>query len=321
MKRILTGTVFGALLIGTILLRTVSLAFFDCFIGIMIVLASYEMCNALAKIGKNPNKYVSMIYPVVMYVIYLLAIRFEMSLAQLLVSELGGMLVMFGVSVITDLIMLNVQNKKKKETRKKQTEEQKISIPRVAIVNSLNALIVYVYPCLIMGLMFFLNHIKEFAFIKELSSLPAFDVGFLSLALLFTITFLTDIFAMVVGSVFKGPKLCPFISPKKTISGAIGGVVFAIIGAIILYFSFSAFNVYHSAFIDNNITVLAFIIIAFIGSVFSQIGDIFASVIKRKAGIKDYGNILPGHGGVLDRFDGVIFNIVSILCFTCIYFL
>ena len=106
----------------------------------------------------------------------------------------------------------------------------------------------------------------------------------------------TDIFAYFTGYLFGKHKLCPAISPKKTIEGAIGGVF----GSVILSFAFIMI-------IQPDLLFHA-IVIGVLGSIISQFGDLTASIIKRKIGIKDYGNLIPGHGGVLDRFDSVLFT-------------
>ena len=106
----------------------------------------------------------------------------------------------------------------------------------------------------------------------------------------------SDIGGYVVGKKLKGPKLTE-ISPNKTISGSIGSIVFANIFMYLLYLYF---------FGKVNLEIF---FIAVITSVSSQCGDLFFSYLKRKAKIKDTGNFLPGHGGVLDRLDGIYFGV------------
>ena len=110
------------------------------------------------------------------------------------------------------------------------------------------------------------------------------------------ISILTDIGGLVIGSTFKGKKLTK-ISPKKTVSGALGS----------LFFSLMLVPFYFNSFIDYKTSILILITLAV--SLTSQIGDIFISYLKRKAKVKDTSNLLPGHGGVLDRIDGMIFAI------------
>lgn len=112
--------------------------------------------------------------------------------------------------------------------------------------------------------------------------------------IVFIIAFATDTFAYFTGKLLGKRKLCPNLSPNKTIEGSIGGIIGSLI-SVLLFISF--FNINH---------YIEFIIITFVCSVLSQFGDLFASKIKRIAGIKDYGTIMPGHGGILDRFDSII---------------
>lgn len=113
-----------------------------------------------------------------------------------------------------------------------------------------------------------------------------------------------DTFAYLVGKNFGKTKLLPLVSPKKTVEGFFGGVVFTIISGILLA----------KFYIGANILYI-WIIIAIIVSVFSTLGDLIESKFKRLAGIKDSGKIMPGHGGILDRLDSVIFVIPFINLF------
>ena len=109
-----------------------------------------------------------------------------------------------------------------------------------------------------------------------------------------------DIFALICGKMFGKHKLIPSISPHKTVEGSIGGIVFCVIFSII--YNSILVNVFHIQTLGTLFFVICGVIIAAI----SQFGDLIASVIKRKYNFKDYGYILPGHGGILDRFDSVI---------------
>lgn len=114
--------------------------------------------------------------------------------------------------------------------------------------------------------------------------------------LIFLTAFGTDIMAYFTGYTLGKHKLCPKISPKKTIEGSIGGIL----GSVLLCGLFGWFVVPR--------LLLHCIIIGALGGVISQFGDLTASIFKRKMGIKDYGNLIPGHGGILDRFDSVLFT-------------
>ena len=123
------------------------------------------------------------------------------------------------------------------------------------------------------------------------------------------IAWVCDTCAYFTGRALGKHKLVPVLSPKKTVEGAIGGTLGAVlVGAIFGYVLYV--NETH-----NVATIWVLIIITFVGSIISQIGDLLASGIKRDHNIKDYGKLIPGHGGIMDRFDSVIFVT------PCIYFL
>ena len=114
------------------------------------------------------------------------------------------------------------------------------------------------------------------------------------LLLIITICIFTDIGGIFFGKLFKGKKLSS-ISPNKTYSGALGSYLLSTLFACLIFKNYLEIN---------NIIIICFVI-----STISQFGDLFISFLKRKSKIKDTGNILPGHGGLLDRFDGIIFAI------------
>lgn len=124
------------------------------------------------------------------------------------------------------------------------------------------------------------------------------------LVLVFIMAFATDTFAYLVGVTMGKHKLIPSISPKKSVEGAIGGIL----GAVILGSLWIKYN-------SINLDILTIIFLVFT-SISSQLGDLIASKIKRVSGIKDYGNIFPGHGGVLDRFDSILNVTVIIFLFS-----
>lgn len=110
---------------------------------------------------------------------------------------------------------------------------------------------------------------------------------------------ITDTFAYFTGRFFGKHKLAPVISPKKTVEGSVGGILFCI-GSFVAYGAIvTAGGALHANY-------LALVLCGFFVSLVSQIGDLSLSAIKREYGIKDYGKIFPGHGGVLDRFDSVV---------------
>ena len=132
-------------------------------------------------------------------------------------------------------------------------------------------------------------------FLRDLSC-PRYDSGLGFVVLMFTSILLTDVGCYYIGTKFGKRKLAPVISPNKTIEGSMGGIFFAILGALVIGY-----------FIDLQWYLSIFA--GLICTVFAQIGDLCESLIKRDAGVKDSGTSLPGHGGFLDRTDSFILTI------------
>lgn len=129
--------------------------------------------------------------------------------------------------------------------------------------------------------------------------------------LIFIGAWTTDVFAYFTGFLFGKHKLIEDVSPKKTIEGSIGGILFCAAGFAIL-------GIVVDHWFAQNANILFLIVSGVIVSVISQIGDLIMSVIKRHYGIKDYGKIFPGHGGMLDRFDSIL--AVSLgMCAICMF--
>ncbi len=119
----------------------------------------------------------------------------------------------------------------------------------------------------------------------------------------FILVWINDTGAFLTGSGIGRHKLYPRISPNKTWEGSIGGGVFTLIGAWVLHYFFGLFE------------LSQWLTMAVIISVFSNLGDLFESLLKRQAGKKDSGNIMPGHGGILDRFDAVFMAAPAVLIY------
>jgi phosphatidate cytidylyltransferase len=136
--------------------------------------------------------------------------------------------------------------------------------------------------------------------------------GYFILGFLLAVNFFTDIGAYVIGSHFGRHKLCPHISPRKTVEGAIGGFFFAIGAALVCFLIF--FLMKKPLFTIAEILGLG----AFFG-IASQLGDLVESIFKRDAGVKDSGKILPGHGGALDRMDSLLFTLPLMYLYLVIF--
>lgn len=134
----------------------------------------------------------------------------------------------------------------------------------------------------------------------------------------------SDTFAYLVGSTLGKRKLCPSISPKKTVAGAIGGLLGSVLCAVTFFLLFDLYAVIPVGYVSFSDSVavraVVFVVLGIVGGVLAEIGDLAASRIKRTINIKDFGNIFPSHGGVLDRLDSIMFTLVMFFtAFTFMY--
>ena len=136
--------------------------------------------------------------------------------------------------------------------------------------------------------------------------------GQYTFVLVFVAAWMCDSFAYFTGRFFGKHKLAPHLSPKKTVEGSIGGIVFAVLGCVLYGLAIEKITGLNARYLVLAATGL-------ILSIVSQIGDLWASLIKREYGVKDYSQMMPGHGGIMDRFDSII-AISTILMAICIAF-
>ncbi len=266
LKRTITGTVYVAVLAGFFLLRElVDPRLFNILIWFLSAVGTFEVARSVKGFCTKSTFVFSLVLGVLLLPLY--------CLGEYLLSNNGlifglGVLAL-GLIVAFTICLIN---------REKQGKTYAFTV------------LPFLYPSVFILLTALANDCER---------------GFIILLLAFVISPLSDTFAYLVGSLFKGPKLCPRLSPKKTWSGAIGGTLGGIVGALIVYWVFPTQTNYLSP-------IVVFIIAGVLGSIVNIIGDLFESYIKRKVGIKDIGKLLPGHGGVMDRIDGTSFVIALI---------
>lgn len=250
---------------------------FDIFIIGVTMVAALEISNLMEKTNRKVNKIFTTFYIVVYYCL-LLIWQNKLDLASMLLVQVAGLIVYFVLSLIIEVLL-----------NKKETFKNNLKV-------AFNTIISCVYPSFFFALILSINH---FDF------LPHFSLMFITL--IFAITWLTDTFAYLIGCTVKGPKLAPSISPNKTISGSIGGLIGGIGGAMLVFMVMSLVPAFQTILSTLSLSWWHFLIIGFVGSIFGQAGDLFESKLKRNANIKDTGSIFPGHGGMLDRIDAMIF--------------
>ena len=189
-----------------------------------------------------------------------------------------------------------------------------MGVKRFAFFKANNTLTCVLYPTMLIFFAYFINHIDNLG-INVFNNLSYTHIGLFGLILLFAVCCLTDTFAMLFGKLIGGVKLFPKISPNKTLAGSLFGLLGGIVGAVAVYYIF--LMVAPSCF--SALQFWQFIIIGFVGSIIAQAGDLFESYTKRRAGVKEAGDLFRSHGGVLDRLDSIIFGCPYV--FICLLFL
>ena len=282
--------------------RFFTLYIFDLLMLALAVMGAVEVARVLERQHKYTNFVVVGTMPAVLYLCIMLVLKLSLEWQYLILAFLCSVALYF---VVVFLITLLSKKTSLEEMKKYELADTKIS--KYALEKATYSLTVLVYPTLLFMGLILLNHLYEFNFVNT-ATLTFKEFTWFALLSVFVVTMMTDTMAYLVGSTVKGPKLCPLISPNKTISGAIGGLVGGVVSGMGLFglFSLNSNFVKQLKFIDTSWWI--FLSIFLLGSILSQIGDIAASALKRRGRVKDYGTIFPGHGGVMDRMDGNIFN-------------
>lgn len=276
LKRTISGAVYIALLLTSILFSTES---FIILFGIFLIITIYEFCNLA-----NLNKVFSILFGVLLYSTTLLVSHYNKQTTQFLNKTFNTELNLNTNIQELDLILL-----------------------AVTIVISIKCILFLFYDSVqkvstSSKYLYLLGYITlPFIFIVKISFgtnnyNPKIILG------LFILIWTNDTFAYLVGKSIGKHKLFERVSPKKTIEGFLGGVVFAALAGFLI----SKFYIQPNPEFSSK-SILIWTIIALIVSVFGTIGDLIESKFKRIAGVKDSGSIMPGHGGILDRLDSVIF--------------
>ncbi len=305
--RVYTGAIIVLLVATAFVSRLLTPYIFDAFIGAVAVVAVVEMTRTFERMKKYCNITVAPLFIPCAYLGISLAIFFKLNLLWTALIILGVLLLLTILAGVIPAIC--VKNTRAQMTKYAYTK----SYARFCLDKSLYTFVIMLYPGALFVVLFLINRLSSFNYS------PMIETGMIewaALALTFAIAMLTDTFAMLVGSIFHGPKLCPRISPNKTISGAIGGLFGGIFASSLVFLIFMT----QSGFVDMmstlNFGYWHFMLIGVVGSIMDQVGDILASFVKRCARIKDYGTLLPGHGGIMDRVDGLIFVALIIFGFT-----
>lgn len=314
MKRVWTGCIIALALIIAYLLRLFDLYTFDILVGIVTVFSSVEIALLLRKSGRKNIVISSIIFPTLAYLLLILGINWGWGLGKLFVAFVLLLVLSFLVMFVT------LQFMKVRMTAEKNVDKFEGSTTKYILKICTDSLFNFIYPTIFLLTFVIINHFAIFS--SEIAGIANFagcDLGLVILLLIVATSAMSDICALYIGKLFGTKKLCPSISPNKTIAGAIGGLVGAIIIGVIAYIILNTQPSIATALNATNISIWVLLIYSLIASAVTQIGDLFESYLKRRANVKDSGKVLPGHGGLMDRFDGVCFNsLYSLLFFVLI---
>ncbi len=262
-QRVITGVLFAIIFIGAILL--INTIVFPIFVAVLSGIAVWEIEKAVGL----KNKFIMILSLAVSVCIPFL---FEFGIS---ISVAG----FSGIYVVAVLILMLLQYEKTRFQEAVMAIFASVCVP-------------YAFSVMII-----FRDIDEY--IDGYSKVE----GIYLLIFSFFASWMTDIFAYFIGSKFGKHKLCPKISPKKSVEGAIGGIAGAVLLNVLLLFVFKKFIFEGEA----RLSYIDVVLLSIILSVVSMFGDLAASTIKRNFGIKDFGKLLPGHGGIMDRFDSALF--------------
>ena len=291
LKRIVTAIAILAVLFGCVFgLRSVYFQLAD-ILTVLVFLGVFEMYQAFKRAGYRPIPSALILGCVAAF-----------PLTYFFMAD--GVMLTLAVTVVAALIVFTLKHnlgEAKPRTEEEGGEPADFVKKGYSLNDMFATVFIGIYPLSLFMLFLPVNHS---------------EAGLLGIMLVIAVPVMTDTMAYFTGMALGKRKLCPQISPKKTVAGAVGGVIGGIIGALIVFFLFdfsSAMSVFPNAgsmeLIPGNLygSLGLYIALGIVGGVLSELGDLAASWIKRKAGIKDFGKIFPGHGGIMDRLDSILF--------------
>lgn len=277
LKRVITGAVFTAIILGGIYLRGWALR--ALMLAAMLI-GMFEVYRAIKKTGAKPAEWAGYVYAVLAIAIEAL-VQLPNAPEWLKTMNAPATALVIGLLLGLSAIVLR----------------GRVDFP---------ALSATVLPMAYPGFLF--------SMLASLQDIPNAAMALAALLIAFFLASINDVFALFTGMALGKHKLSPEISPKKTIEGSIGGLiasaVFAMLVAWLLDWAQTSAGVAQFLRIgeaEAEFSIPGFAMMGVFAGAMSQIGDLTASLVKRHCGVKDYGTIFPGHGGIMDRFDGILF--------------
>ncbi len=296
LKRTITGTIYILVLLGFFILRTyfAEPLFFDLLVLFFSVVGTYEMCRALGDRIDVVQKCVIQIFSAGFIVAYCVsdAVYQRQGIAPNYSPNIAFVVFVAGMALLCSLLVFR---------------HEKTSLSSTGY-----SMLAYVYPSVFLLVLAGLNHMPRYS-----------AIGIL---LVFVLCPCADAFAYFAGRLLgkRFPwKMAPNVSPNKTVVGGIGGILGGAIGAVALFYAYHLIvNVWGVALGEGEmfrdpVNLILFVGIGVLTAAFAEAGDLVESAIKRRLDIKDMGNILPGHGGVLDRIDSALYACL-IVCFVLV---
>lgn len=289
LKRLITGIFILLTVAAFVVLKQFSNLIFDALIMLIMYGSLYETIKVYKIDGKSID-YSVYLTPAIMCVIFNLetntfrAYGFVMLMSVLFVLFLlASEIVSYGIK------------------RKNGTNETDPEVLNKTLFDKTKyTLQVYAYPICVLSTLLALNHID-------------YDLSYMGLILAFACSMSTDSLAYLFGKTMGKRKFIPEVSPNKTIAGMFGGFFGGILASIVCILCFAYFPAFKGTVSANkDMIILVFSALGLLGALADQLGDLVASALKRKVGVKDYGSIFPGHGGFMDRVDGLMFTIAIV---------
>ncbi len=276
-KRTITGVVMAGFLFLMLWLTSFSHFVFDGLVMVVSGLAAWEMFTALSSKEEGKKSFNLTLVPIIIVWVLSYPLSFYFDYLGLFFATIIAVLIAFIIFIFNE---------------------------KIHVEDFFATVFVILYPVGLLSILYILN----------------LNYGMIPVLLAIAIGTISDLFAYFIGALFGKKKIFPKISPKKTYAGCIAGVFGGAVGGIIVYliFELAKFPT-HIVFtfldlMNGNVglTIALYAIVGLVIAVFSEIGDLAASRVKREVGIKDYGKILGSHGGIMDRIDSIMFTSVCV---------